>query len=193
MLTRYLLEDPWPAVVVLGCVAFALLVTGMRRNRGAWHVAAGVAALAAGGVYVLAATVQTDRERVEQRTRELVAATAPLDAPTLRQLIDDQATVTLPGGEPLRLAGVLSDELISAVDRFAVESQSIRGLHVEAPQPGAATARLDVRTVLGGDVHYPVRTEWLITWRRGDDGRWRVAAVQWLEFQNRPPTQQLWQ
>jgi len=191
-MARYLFEEPWPAVVVLACAAFGLLLAAMRRRQRAFSVAAAVCVALAVGVYVVSVLVTTDREVVERRTRQLVAATAPIEPATLRAMIDPSAAVMLPNGVVLPMSLALSDELIHAVDRHAIHGQSIGGLHVEMTGDDAAVARLRVRSTMNGRAYDAVHTEWRLTWRHQPDGAWRIVAVEWLKFQNQEPTVALW-
>lgn len=177
-------------MVVLGCVAFALLLAGMRRGQKPLMIAAGVGALLAVGVYVLSSVVTTDREHVEQRTREVIAATAPLDVAVLRDAMAPSASVTLPNGVPLPMSLALSDELASRVDRYALTDQTIKAIHVEKTGPDTAVARLGLRSSVYDD---NVNTEWQLTWRRPPGEPWRIVAVEWLLFQGQTPSAAMWQ
>ena len=65
--------------------------------------------------------------------------------------------------------------LLAGFDSVAVAELSITGIQIE---PGAETARTEVRYDLGGPGREAWRTQrvgrWRISWRRGADGAWRI-------------------
>lgn len=189
----WLFENPWPLVVALLAAAVVLRVVSTRREtpwRGRLGWAALGAVLLAGGVYLSTAIVETDRERLIDRTRQLVAATAPIDAGALDGLIARGAVVAGPDGSPWVVYDDIRDELEAAVQRHGGFDHAIRGLAAEAVNKARGRSLLSLSTTTG-DLGVPIRTRWLITWRREGDGRWRVMEIRWLEFRGRPPTRGL--
>ncbi len=190
---RYLFEQPWPLIVVLACVAAALLISGLRRRQRSPVVAAGVLLAAAVGVFITATLVTTDREVVERLTQRVLDATAPVDTATLQQLIRPDAAVRLPNGITLTLLHPLPLELVDAVERFEVTQQTMRSLDVEVTRPGVALAHLTVRTNTEHGGARAMNTSWLLTWQKVDQEHWQIQDVQWLTLNNQePPAEGIW-
>ncbi|MCC6679710.1 MAG: DUF4440 domain-containing protein [Phycisphaeraceae bacterium] len=190
---RYLFEQPWPLIVVLSCLAAALLISGLRRRKRSPIVVAGVLLAAAVGVFITATLVTTDREVVERLTQRVLDATVPLDAATLQQLIRPDAAVRLPNGITLTLLQPLPLELAEAVHRFEVTQQTMRSLDVEVTRPGVAIAHLTVRTNTERSGAPAMNTSWLLTWRQVDQDHWQIQDVQWLTLNNQePPPEGIW-
>lgn len=191
-LTTMFLERPLSLSLALLGVAVVLAVVARQRNRPRLLIGAGIALVLAGGVWGLAAAVTTDRERVMKNTGQLLEATAPLDVNTLNSLIDPNATLRGPDGtvwlehDSFRLA------LALAVKRWGVKSQALRGLQAGTDERGNAVTRFEARTTFTQGTGLPVRTTWQLQWRQDAEGNWRVIDIQWLEFQDREPSDGMW-
>lgn len=187
-----LLENPWPIVIALVAVAAILRVAGSRQRKPAMSYAALASLVAAVGVYLLAAFVITGREAIIQRTEALVAATAPLDAAALDDLIARGAFVSGPDGRPWVEYDAIRPELEHVLQRFRPSEQTIRSLGAEA-QATRGRSVIDLRTSLPNSGYgLPVATVWGLEWRKEGDGQWRVAEIRWLEFMNREPSNRMW-
>ena len=192
ILQRYLLEQPWPVVVVLLLVAGGCLLAMRRRLdpgvRRRWLVASGVAAALAGGVYLLAWAVRTDREALEAATRELVAAAGPVDVDRMDQLILPEAAIIGPDGSLWRRWSESSGALRAGA-RVAGMDQSphtLRSLRVGVLPTGEGVSLMDVRTDVPGSLFF--KSQWRLTWREGADGHWRMQEARWLKLQGVTPT-----
>lgn len=191
-LTNLFLEEPLMLSLALLGVAIVLGFVARQRNRPRLLVGAGIALVLAGGVWVLATAVTTDRDRVMQHTRDLVFATAPLDTDVLDTLIDPNATLRGPDGsiwlehDPFRLA------LALAVRQWGVETQAVRKMQAGVDDRGNAATRFEARTTFSQGTGLPVRTVWQLQWRQDPAGNWRVIDIQWLEFQDREPSEGMW-
>lgn len=191
---EWLFENPWPLVIVLIVLAVVLrlMATRSRRPRGyRFNYAALGALLAALGVYLLTVFVETDRERLVDRTRQLVAATAPLDTAAIDALIARGAVVTGPAGETWVLYDDIRPELERAVGRHGIARHALRSLAADVVSSVRGRSLLSLSTTTD-DLGLPIRTQWLITWRKEGDGTWRVIELQWLEFQGQPPRNLMW-
>jgi len=178
-LRHLLLESPWSIIVVLVGVWAVLRVISVRRRSWRWHLAALGVLVLAGGLALLAWAVDTPREVVSARTRELVGATEPLELATLDRLILPAAAIEGPGGQTWRRYREVRDRLAGE----PVDSQNITHLSVEmGPDREAAEAELAVTTRferrLAGR---PIPSRWRLRWEKRD-GAWRVTAVRWLEL-----------
>jgi ketosteroid isomerase-like protein len=187
-----LFENPWPLVMALVATAAVLRLVGFRNRRPALTYAAMGAVLLAVGVYVLSAVVTTDRERIMERTRALVAATAPLDLAVLDDVLAPGAFVSGPDGSAWVEYERVRVELQDVVQRYQPAEHSIRDLQAEAGETRGVSV-IDLRTSAGaGGAGLPVRTVWRLHWRKEGDGQWRVAELQWLEFMGQSPSNMMW-
>lgn len=180
-----LLEQPWPLVLALVAAAGVLFWLGRQRSEKRMKVIAGAAIVMAGVVLALASFVTTNREHLRARTQDLIALTAPFNAPEVRSYFDDRALLTGPGGEAWFNITQLMEKVHSVVHHYSITGHSIHELQAASKSggdDGQSYARL--RTMVAGR---PMDTEWLITWKRGSDGVWRVVIVQWLTINNEQP------
>lgn len=188
---EWLFENPWPPIIALITIAVVLrLISTRSRQPRLTYAAIGVLLLAV-GLYLLAMFIVTDRERLMDRTEQLVAATAPLDSSAIDALIARGAIVTGPDGEPWVEYDAIQPELHRAVDRHGVAEHAIRGLTAEVTTKVRGRTLLSLSTTTS-DLGLPIRTQWLITWRKEADNQWRVIELRWLEFQGRPPQNLMW-
>ncbi|MEX0885947.1 MAG: DUF4440 domain-containing protein [Phycisphaeraceae bacterium] len=198
-----LLEQPWPAALVLLTVAVTLFGVGGRRRQGRLQLAGLGVALLAGGVVVLAWGVTTPRERVAALTDELLRATeGSVDDAALRRLLAPGATLVGPDGDDWLAGEALHGAVRGAAERFGPVEHEVRQRTVSARggRGGRGIAEIDLRTRInrGGAAGVPVSTRWTLHWRldggggnggggsRGG-GVWRVERVVWQAMQNRPP------
>lgn len=185
-LEHYLLENPWPLVIVLVVAALVAAALLNRRARGRQALlAAGGLLIVAGAVIAAAALVTTTRETLIQRTRELVDATAKADIAALQDMLASDVelrTFFFDRGRP-------RGELLDDVRRYMGQEypvQSHREDSAQATIDGRNAARTQVHVVVRArevtmyDV--PVGSWWRIEWRKDDDGQWRVRGLECLQL-----------
>ena len=183
MLEHLFLESPWPVMAVCAVACGVLLFIWTQRRRRKFGLFSLVPILIAVGVWFLAGSVTTEREQLIQDTRDLIAATAPLDWAVLDRLMDPSVTVSGPDGSIWLASGQLRPRLDSALSRVNVNSQRPRGIQAIAHDTGWGESTVTVRTDPAGS--NPINTGWRLTWHRGpgDDDAWRVVDIRWLRFQ----------
>lgn len=188
-----LFHSPLPLVVVLLAVAGVLRVLASRRRNPKFNYGAMTAVLVAVGVFLLAHFVETDHERLAARTRQLIQATAPLDAAALDELLAQGVVLTGPGGQAWLREDQIRGELERTIQRFPIKEQAIRSLGAEVTSANRGLTLVALATTMQESLYgAPIRSLWLLHWRRDADGPWRVAEIQWLEFQHQPPSEGLW-
>lgn len=181
LLSSLLLENPWPLMVALAAVAVGMYLVAGRRDDRRLRMLTAVPLVLAGGVYGLASAVTTDREQLEANTLALAeAVTEPFDLETLKALTTEDA----------RLLRWNREQLIAiaraAADRVTLDGYTVTNLMVEPPseQYGrtyiAALGRAATRRGGGS-----FRTRWMLRWRRGEDGKWRLSEVEKVHVNNR--------
>ncbi len=184
------MEQPWAVVGVLVLVALVLLATGQQRRDRRLLFLALVSGLMAVGVYVFSVLVETPTEIVLRQTRELVAATAPVDAPVLQTHLDPQVSLLGPAGDVWLESGTFLPVLQRAARMYQIKGNTPAGIEVMVNQEGIRVVQMRVRSVMeAGALAEAVPTDWQLTWVRMNDGRWRVTSVQWLGLWNQSPSQ----
>ncbi len=191
MLTRFLLENPYPLGLVLlalgGGVLWTALQSGSTRRL---RIAAALAA-AGGAVLMTGWLVVTSGERARQVVLDLVAAAEAGDVPAALDLFASDAGLSL--GSPSNPA-YASDAIRRRVEqlngRYRIESNEITQLDAQTETWHRATVHLGCRTVpvVGFG---PVPTQWEVRVERQDDGTWKIAHVTWLSIAGRAPTPNL--
>ncbi len=147
-------------------------------------VALGASLLIAGALLAIASLVETQRERVVERTRLLVDAVARADARALDDLLAPDCLVTFDrapsGWEKPETINWIADNLRG---RYTVSQHKITGVQAQiGPQRGLARTRPSVR-VTPDITARPHGFVCLITWREDPDGRWRALRIEplWLQ------------
>lgn len=175
------LESPWAVMVVCAVVGLILFSSGQKRHQKGLMLGGGAAILAAAGVYLLASAVTTDREQLMQNTRDLVAATVPLDDAALSRMLDPGVVVTGPNGGIWVKAGDVLPRVHRVLNRYPLQSQSVRMLDAAVHENGWGESAVTVHTEAAGS--NSVNTGWLLSWEKtlGDD-TWRVVDIRWMRF-----------
>lgn len=185
LVTRYLLENPYPLTLVLLAVGAVLTWTALRdaqRGRlrgGIMMLLLGVAAL------VIGALVTTPAEHAEQTTREFVEAVVGNDLVGARAMMTDETTLSI--GSPLN-PGVGIDFIQERLDRlhgrYRIESNAIRMLDGYRLSSDEAEVHLGCLTEAGYG-YTPSR--WVLRVRRQPDGTWKVVRLTCVSINNATP------
>ena len=191
VLQSLFLESPWPVVITLMGVAAVLWVLATRRRERRLTIAAAVVVVMAVGAYALAAAVKTDREHLLDRTRQIVAATAPLDLLLMDGLIEPGASLSGDDGAVWMRYDQVRTELEGIVQRFGIERQQVRSLAAEVRDGGGARTLFELRTTLGQGIG-PRSSVWQLIWAKDAEEQWRVQGIQWLKFEGQPPMYPMW-
>ncbi|MCZ6494503.1 MAG: hypothetical protein O6933_10545, partial [Planctomycetota bacterium] len=94
LITRYMLENPYPLALVLLALACGLAWTAVRNERRDRLRAGGAMAILGVAVLLLGAVVVTSGEHARRITRALVEAAVAADVSDAMQLFADQATMS---------------------------------------------------------------------------------------------------
>ncbi|MFG0260766.1 MAG: hypothetical protein ACF8LK_10505 [Phycisphaerales bacterium JB041] len=186
-----LFENPVPLVIAAVLVALLAHAVATRADRRRAGLMVSVGALLLGVVgFVVATVVQTDREAVEERTRETVAAVADADTGTLAAIFDPEVRLYYSGSragwDRGRILGFVETYLLPR-QRYEVESHSISGIQTQLG-PGRFTARSRARVSVTpvGD-RAPTSVICLMTWRQDPEASgpdaWTLTEIQPLWVQ----------
>ncbi len=193
LFAHFVFESPWPLAVVLAVAAAAVQVTAMRRGSKRMMFVAPALLLLAAGTVAAGYAVETANEAVDRHTRELIAATAPLDAVVIRTMLADDVRLLDPAGAVWMSGNALRDRLVSIAGSRKLD-QRVASLGVEASvdDSGARVAVLELRTRDASGV--PILSSWALHWRprAGSDGSaWELFDVRWLTLAGQSPDRSL--
>lgn len=178
LLERVFLEEPWPALLLVGLAGAIGVAVFWRRGRGGPALLAGAGAAVLGlGIWVLAAAVTTLRERLAEQTRALVAATATGDSATVRALLLESASLGVLGTrgnfDKARILRLVETDLQGP---WRVVSHRVVSTQATLDGPSAGRTRVRVR-VEPEATRVPVGSWWLLEWRMDAAGEWRVSSI----------------
>jgi hypothetical protein len=190
LLERFLFEQPWLPMAILGVLAVVAVIAFAGRNqRRRGLIVAGTLVAAAAGVYLVSTLVTTERERLLERTRVAIGAVAAVDVAMLREVLSDNVFLRS-DGDIARVQPSIDgrDAIIDQVERqlgnrFRITSWDVHDR--QATLDGPNTARTLVRVGVDGDnfsrTHY---SWWRLHWERGPDGVWRCFELEplWIQF-----------
>lgn len=189
-MTDFLFDTPFWLPLGIAAVGVFLFITGNRRQETRVRTA-GVAAIAL-AVLLTAVSyfVDTDAEKVERRTREMVSAFVAKDWATLQGMMDPRANLTVGG-----LTLFDGREQIMAAARRAQERDQfssivVTSLTTESSERGDfITAALGVTSNQEATAGRPVPSQWEFEWQRGADKGWAVTQIRAMELGNLRPDQ----
>jgi hypothetical protein len=166
-----LFDTPYWLLGLLGVVGIALWVSGNgRQDKTLQRV--GYALLAAGvALFLMSWFVDTDKETVAKRTRQIVTAVEKKDKETLAKLLHPDAT----------LMGMTKKEIVEAagkaVDRYHLKN--VRTASVDATQPNRAEVIVDLSVTADVETMVytgSVPTSWDLVWAKSG-GEWLLRDI----------------
>jgi hypothetical protein len=181
--TRLLFENPLPVTLVLLVAGLVLYVVLNARGRFKQGLAlAGACVLVAGGLWILAALVQTEHEKMRGAARDLVDAVATVDLAQMDELLAPEARLSsVPTlGDMGKAAiieavgGNLGPGRVFEIDEYAIQEMQTA---LDGPSSGRVQLRMRVDVKQMG---YPNVSWWALGLSLGPDGNWRVVSIRAL-------------
>ncbi|MEM1445567.1 MAG: hypothetical protein AAGF84_05885 [Planctomycetota bacterium] len=190
LFVHFVFESPWPLAVVLGVAAAAVQVIALQHGNKRMLFVAPALVLLAAGVVMAGYLVETDDEAVKRHTRELLAATAPLDRPVIDAMLANDVRLLGPTGSVWMSGSVLRDRLASIADRRQLD-QRVVSLGVSTPEDTEESERVAVLELRTRDASgVPILSSWALHWRpRGET--WELFDVRWLSLGGQSPDRSL--
>jgi hypothetical protein len=189
-----LFESYWPGLVLFGALALIFGFRALQSRNGRLGVAAALAAALAIAVVPLTLVVETTREALIARTRQLVRIAVPdpkIDYDALTAMTTAEANL-LVGKNPDAVADgreQLLDTARRAERQYRVEHHGIRRVEARRIEPNHGQSFLRLTTALsrsgGAGLTVGLSTEWLIDWRRDEDQNWRITRITLLTIAGR--------
>lgn len=183
LLTRYVLENPWPLALVLLIIALAVgysaLVQGhLKRLPGALILMA-----ASIGITLAGLLVHTSGEQAKRITRLFVDAVAASDTTLTLGLLAPDATLSFdsPRNPGYDLTFIKS-RLSRLNNDYTIDSNRITHLegYVETSEQGVAFLTCWTEAGFG-----PVRSQWVIRVSQQTDGSWLISRLTCLRINDR--------
>jgi hypothetical protein len=165
-----LFQTPWWLPAAIAGMGIVLFINGNRRQEKALMRAGVACLLAALGVALASYLVDTDKEKAEKRTRQLVAAGEQRDWAKFKSLLDPETTV-------FRFHG--PDEITAAaqaaLERVNLTTARITGMNIEPTGP-IITVTIKVWSLTQGQSGL---SEWQFRYeRRGDV--WKLYEIRFV-------------
>ena len=173
------LEEPVYLCVALGIVELLPLIVFVKRRtrKAAWALLP--AALLAAGVLVLAALVETDREKIDAATREIVGAFNAGRPEDAARYLDDEISVVFVGQR-------FTKETAIGYARGAMKDRKVARVVLldpleTNPDAGRANQSVKVKVTWGEGARKQLFMKWEVHWIRRADG-WRIIKAEHLRW-----------
>lgn len=174
---RYILEQPWPMVALLG---IAMVVVFLKASGKARTLVPPLLGLAAIGVYVASTLVTTANEQIRESTRRLVDAVVGMNTTAVSAELDASAQLF----SHWHNSGVDKDAILAEVERRfksggenAIKEHDI--IELSSSRDGTRVGRSLVKVrVVSAMGNVPVFSWWLLDYQRASDGRWLVVQIE---------------
>ncbi len=185
-LQHALFENPIPPVIMaiaLGLAAYAIASRLDRRKIGL--VAVGGAVVLGGALVALSGAIQTNRERVQTRTRAIVGAIADVDIGAMDRILDPDARLFAIG----RGSGWSKDAIMDWVTTnlgsrsiYEVEDHRVGEIQAEIG-PSGRIARTRVHVTITPAQGSPFGLICMMTWQLVDAETWVLIEIEplWLQ------------
>ena len=187
LFTRYVLENPYPAGVVMLAVGAGLAWTGLgAEDRRRLIVAVVVAALGA-AILGVGAVIVTPGEHARRVVLEAVDAAVQADIAAATATLADDAILTmgLPSN-PGYPRDSIAQRLQGLAGRYRIASNRITSLESSTESKHRGVVDLVCRTQL--ELGFgPVPTRWVVQVDRQPDGAWKISRVTWVTLASRTP------
>src|SRR2546421_3758206 len=170
-MTDFLFDTPYWFLGLLIVVAIALWLSGNARQETRLKTAALIAFLLGAGLFLLSYFVDTDKEKVQKRTHQVIEAVEKKDKAALNTLLHPNATMLW------MTKSDIVDKVGSAVDEYHLSNIRIGGLDTDQPAKNQITADVSVTAHVetsgfGGD---PPST-WQLVWEKTGQG-WQLREI----------------
>ena len=191
IITRYLLENPWPAGIFLLLAGFVLLALWNSRgeNRLGW---ASLACFVTGSlVFLIASMSMTAGEHARELVARIVQHAEDGDAGRILAELEPDATLHLESlKQPGRPFEELEESIRSLESSNRVTEIRIGKLRAWTTSPDSAIVHLGCRASTGSSWG-PVPTTWSFVVRRNAEGDWKVKRIAFTSLAGQPPSRVL--
>lgn len=187
LLTRYVLENPWPAALLL--LLIAAVITWRQLNGGTLRGLAVAALVAVLGIAValVGVFVQTPGEHAVKAARALVADAERGRAAAISGHFEPEAVINFGSvTSPAFDRSVINRAITSLASENRITSNQVTRLRGYTADPRTGVVHLSCITETASS-YGPVPSHWVIQFRLQADGSWQVDRITCLEVAGRPP------
>lgn len=192
LFSRYVLENPWPAAVILLAIAAGLAWHGAREGLWKRVQLSGLLVLGAIGVFSAASLIDTPGEEAERVVEQFVAAAVANDLTGADRLLAADATLAI--GSP-RNPGVDINAIRSNLTRlrnYQITANRITSLRGYSVGSDRAVVHLGCLTDGGSGFTGRVPSAWVLDVRAEPDGSWLIERITCISIAGRTPSLNLW-
>jgi len=177
-MTQYLFDTPYWLLALIAVIGVALLISANTRQEKRLGRAGALVLFVGVILFLLSYIVETDKETVRKRTRELAAAVENKDTRALDRLLHPGANIA---GSPLTKPEIL-DMIPRQVDRYQISN--IR-LSPEEPRQ-LSTGLIEITATITADARGvgaagSTPTDWQFAWIKTPEG-WRLRDIRPIKF-----------
>jgi hypothetical protein len=191
LITRYVLENPYPLGLLLVALAAGFAWTALRSQRPQRLRTAGVLAALGAAVLLTGVLVVTAGEQARRVTMAVVEAAVAADVSGAAALFAEDARLSF--GSPTN-PGLLRRAIESRIDqldgKYRIQANQVTMLRAYTETSDRATVHLACRTTLERGFG-PAPTQWVLRVQRQDNGTWKIAHVTWISYAGRSPASDL--
>ncbi|MGB7158707.1 MAG: hypothetical protein WBD40_11610 [Tepidisphaeraceae bacterium] len=173
-MTELLFDPPWYLPAAVAALGIFLFAHGNRRNEGKIRMAGIGVALLAVALFLVGRYVDTDRETVEKRSRQVVAAVDNQDWPKLTSLLDPKASVSVVNAPIYSSRDAILDGARAATERYGIKNIRITSLQSRQDDT-MITVDLDALSDQGF-TGQPFPTSWQFEWQELSGG-WTLMRI----------------
>jgi hypothetical protein len=178
-MTELLFDPPWYLPLAIAALGIYLFIFGNRRQDTKLRAIGGAVLLLAVVLFAVGRVMDTDREKAEKRTRQLVTAVENRDWPAMTALLDPKASVAVLNAPIYSNRDAIIAGAQAGTERYGVKN--IRILSLTSRQDATAiTIDLDALSdqKLTGQ---PFPTSWQFEWQERQDG-WKLMRIVCLKI-----------
>jgi hypothetical protein len=189
LVTRYVLENPWPLGLSLLAIAVWLGWTGLREGLMPRLRAAAILGGIGSAVLALGALITTAGERAKSVTRQLVDTVVNQGAGAAAPFFADDAVLVV--GSPSNPGiggGVIQSQLIPAASRYHIDSNTVTSLKGYTESSGSGVAHLASLTSVQG---FTTASRWVLHVQEQADGQWKITRLTCVSINNQTPSTEL--
>ena len=187
LVTRFLLENPYPVGLVVLAVAGGLLWTGLREGRRDRLIVGLIGIVVAAAVLTIGGVVVTSGERARKVTIELVESAVAADIVDVMSHFADEAAFAFASptnpGLPL---DYIRRQAVRLEAQYRIESNRITKLKAYSTSSDSAIVHLGCSTI-AAQGYGPTPTQWVLQMQRDDQGDFKIVHITWISLAGNPP------
>lgn len=188
LLSRYLLENPWPLGVGLALIGVVCIYLALTRDDRRLLQKGAITFAVGGLILAIGSFVQTNAESAAHATRQFVNSAAEGRIDDMIDMLDSNATLHIGRPENTgRPFDELAEELRMLEGPHRIVTNRISSLTFGSDTADTAVTRFSCVTETESS-YGPVPSRWMIEWRKDELGRWAVRRITALKIAGRIPT-----